>query len=81
MHKNNGKIFLQIMHVGRIAHELNLPEGGEIVGPSAIAAPGEIFTFEGPKPNGMPKAMTLEDIKQAQDEYVLAAQNAIGSRI
>ena len=77
VHANGGKIFIQVMHTGRIAHKLNLPEGAEILGPSAITAEGEMFTSEGIFPNGKPREMTLEDIKQAQDEYVQAAKNAM----
>ena len=77
VHAKGGKIFLQIMHTGRISHELNVPEGGEIVAPSAIAAAGEMFTIEGLKPNATPREMKLDDIKQAQDEFVQAAKNAI----
>ena len=79
VHEAGGKIFLQIMHVGRIAHELNLPEGGEILAPSSIAAPGDMFTIEGPKPNGTPREMSIEDIRHAQAEYVQAAKNAIAA--
>lgn len=77
VHEKGGKIFLQIMHVGRVAHILNLPEGGEIVAPSAIQAAGEMFTMEGAKPNGMPREMNKQDIQQAQNEFVQAAKNAI----
>ena len=77
VHEAGGKIFLQIMHVGRIAHELNLPEGGEIIAPSPIAAPGEMFTPEGPKPNGMPREMTIDDIRKTQQKFVISAKNAI----
>ncbi|RKR15368.1 N-ethylmaleimide reductase [Maribacter vaceletii] len=77
VHKNGGKIFLQIMHTGRIAHILNLPEGGEVVAPSAIQAAGEIFTSEGAKEHSIPREMTIADIAQAQDEFVQAARNAI----
>ena len=77
VHENGGKIFLQIMHSGRSAHELNLPEGAEILGPSAIPATGEIFTLEGPKPMSTPREMTKTDIEQAQEEHVQAAKNAI----
>ncbi|NIJ45016.1 N-ethylmaleimide reductase [Wenyingzhuangia heitensis] len=77
VHKKGGKIFLQIMHTGRISHELNLPEGGEVLAPSAIQAAGEMFTMEGVKAHTTPREMTLQDIKQAQEEYVQAAKNAI----
>ncbi|CAM3535888.1 alkene reductase [Zobellia roscoffensis] len=77
VHANDGKIFLQIMHTGRIAHQLNLPEGGEVLAPSAIQAAGEIFTSEGPKAHTTPRAMTLAEIEQAEEEFVQAAKNAI----
>ncbi len=77
VHAREGKIFLQLMHTGRIAHELNLPEGGEILGPSAIGAEGEIYTNEGPRPKGIPRAMSKQDIAHTQNEYVQAAKNAI----
>lgn len=38
VHANGGLIFLQLMHTGRIAHPLNIPDGAEVVGPSPIAA-------------------------------------------
>src|ERR1035437_837600 len=44
VHKNGGKIFLQLMHTGRIAHTLNLPEGAQIVAPSAVKAKGQMWT-------------------------------------
>ena len=78
VHENGGKIFLQIMHTGRVGHPLNIPEGGEIVGPSAIAAAGEMFTLqEGLQPHPVPREMTLKDIRQAQEELVQASRNAI----
>jgi len=35
VHQNNTKIFLQLMHTGRIGHQANLPEGVQVVGASA----------------------------------------------
>ncbi len=35
------------MHVGRVAHPLNMHEGAEIVAPSAIAAKGQMYTDYG----------------------------------
>ena len=39
VHAQGSKIFLQIMHSGRVSHEANLPEGGKVIAPSAIPAP------------------------------------------
>ncbi|TXE06316.1 alkene reductase [Seonamhaeicola algicola] len=77
VHKKDGKIFLQIMHTGRIAHQLNLPEGANVIAPSAIQAVGEIFTSEGLKPHSKPREMTINDIETIQNDYVTAAKNAI----
>lgn len=76
-HDGGAKIFVQLMHVGRIAHPDNLPAGAEVVAPSAIAAAGEMYTdTAGPQAHPTPRAMTEEDIAQAVKEYVQAAVNA-----
>jgi N-ethylmaleimide reductase len=72
------KMFVQLMHCGRIAHPLNLPAGARMLAPSAVAAGGEIYTdAEGMKPHPAPQAMTGEDIRSAIAEYVQAAKNAL----
>ena len=78
VHAKGAKIFLQLMHCGRIAHQLNLPAGAIILAPSAVAASGEMYTdAEGMKPHPVPKAMLEEDIKTTIAEYVQAAKNAV----
>lgn len=82
VHAGGARIFIQLMHVGRIGHPLNLPEGGELVAPSAIAAAGEMYTDqEGPKPHPTPKAMTADDVEQAIEEFVAASRNVIAAGI
>lgn len=78
VHKERGKIFLQIMHTGRVSHQANMEEGAEILAPSAIALEGEMYTDEhGPQAYPVPKEMTKEEVGQAQDEFVQAALNAM----
>lgn len=78
VHDKGGKIFMQLMHTGRIGHPNNLPAGAEVVGPSAIVAKGEMYTDqEGALPHPTPKEMTAEDIDTAINEFVQAAKNAI----
>jgi N-ethylmaleimide reductase len=78
VHAKGAKIFVQLMHCGRVAHVLNLPEGGKVIAPSAIAAVGEMYTdAEGMKSNGLPQAMTEADIESTRNEYVNAARNAL----
>lgn len=77
VHDENGLIFCQFMHTGRIAHEMNLPEGAEVLAPSAIKASGKMFTPEGEKEHTSPRGMTKKDIEEAINEHVNAAQKAI----
>jgi len=80
VHAGGAKMFLQLMHTGRVSHSLNLPAGAKVVGPSAVAAAGEMYTdAEGMKPLPIPAAMTEADIKTAIEEYVTAAKNAVAA--
>ena len=78
VHEKGGKIFLQIMHVGRVAHIENLPDGAEVVAPTDQTVSGEMYTdTQGPQPHTPPRKMNGEDIERAIEEYVQAAKNAI----
>jgi N-ethylmaleimide reductase len=80
VHEKGAKMFMQLMHCGRIAHPLNLPKDAHVLGPSAVAAEGEIYTdTEGLKPHPVPDAMTTSDIKTTIAEYAQAAENAIAA--
>lgn len=77
VHQNNAKIFVQLMHTGRIAHQANLPEGFNVVGPSDITAAGQIFTPTGLQDHTPPAALTTEQVKDKVNDYVVAAKNAV----
>ena len=78
VHAEGAKIFIQLMHCGRIVHQLNLPEGARALAPSAIAAAGGLSTdAQGLKPFPTPQAMTEADIKTAIEEFVQSAKNAM----
>ena len=80
VHTRGAKIFMQFMHTGRIGHPLNLPAGARVLGPSAIAAAGQMFTdAEGLKPHPTPVAMTEADIKATIAEFAKAAKNAVAA--
>ncbi len=80
VHVRGGRIFVQLMHTGRVGHPLNLPAGGEVLAPSAVAAPGEMYTDAGGmKPHPVPRAMTAAEIGAAMEEYVVASKNAIAA--
>jgi len=74
VHAAGGHIFLQLMHTGRISHSANMPSGARIVAPSAIAAPGTMYTdASGMQPHPVPEEMTEADILQAVSEFESAA--------
>lgn len=78
VHAKGGKIFIQLMHCGRVSHPANMPAGASIVAPSAIAAAGQMWTdTEGMQAQPTPLALTIEGIKLTIAEYVQAAKNAI----
>lgn len=77
VHAKGGHIFVQLMHTGRVGHPANLPAGARVLGPSAVALPGNMWTDEhGMQPHPVPEEMTEEDIKAAKAEFVRAAENA-----
>jgi N-ethylmaleimide reductase len=77
-HADGARIFVQLMHTGRVSHELNLPAGARVLAPSAVAASEKMYTdAEGMKPLPTPAEMTLADIRTAQDEFAQAATNAL----
>jgi N-ethylmaleimide reductase len=78
VHRNGGRIFVQLMHCGRIGHPLNLPSGARLLGPSAIAASGEIYTDrQGLHSFPVPLEMTPQDIAEAVSEFAKASSNAL----
>ncbi|WP_158797977.1 alkene reductase [Pedobacter sp. L105] len=78
VHANGTKIFLQLMHTGRIGHVDNLPTGVFLYGPSNITAAGQIFTdTAGLQNHSNPVALTTEQVENVIQEYVQAAKNAI----
>jgi N-ethylmaleimide reductase len=78
VHAKGGKIFLQLMHCGRVAHVENLPTGAEVLGPDAAVCPGEMYTDAlGMQPHSTPRKMTEVDIAQVVKEYVTSAKLAL----
>jgi len=78
VHAAGGKIFVQLMHCGRVAHTDNLPAGAEVLGPSAAVCPGEMYTDAlGMQAHSAPRAMTEADIVHAVAEHASSAKLAI----
>ena len=78
VHARKGRIFVQLMHAGRVGSLLNLPSGAELLAPSSIAVKGKIWTdSQGEQPYALPREMTRDDILEAVEEYAQAARNAV----
>jgi N-ethylmaleimide reductase len=78
VHAGGSKIFLQLLHTGRIGHTDNLPAGVQLVGPSAITAAGQIYTdTAGKQDHSQPVALSSEGIQAVIRDHVQAARNAV----
>lgn len=79
VHRQGGRIFLQLWHVGRVSHPDLQPGGALPVAPSAVRPAGEAFTFEGMKPSVTPRALALEEIPGVVERYRAGAHNALAA--
>jgi N-ethylmaleimide reductase len=76
VHARGGRIVVQLMHAGRISHPDNVGGLGSVA-PSALAAPGEIFTPGGMRPYPVPRELAIEEIPGVVEEFVHAARCAV----
>lgn len=76
VHEEDGKIFAQIWHVGRVSHP-HYHDGEPPVAPSAVKPEGQIFTADGMKDFVTPRALETNEIPGIIEDYAQAARNAI----
>ena len=75
VHDAGGKMFVQLWHVGRMAHsEIS---GATPVAPSAVAADMVTHTPTGKKPLEIPRALDIEEIPGIVADFRAAARRAI----
>ncbi|MDG9715409.1 alkene reductase [Streptomyces sp. DH24] len=77
VHERQGRIFVQLMHSGRVGHPSLYPDGALPVAPSAVASGGQLYTPEGMLDHPTPRAMNLEDIARAVEDHISAAKFAM----
>lgn len=79
VHEAGGSLFIQLMHVGRMAHPDNTPHHHRPVAPSALSADQDIYTATGPKKSPEPRALETTEIPDVIDEFRRAAASAIAA--
>ena len=77
VHESGSRIFLQLMHSGRISHKKII--GLDPISASAVKPAGELFTGSGMDPFETPKEMSLQDIAETKAAFVSAANSAIAA--
>jgi len=78
VHKEGSKIFVQLMHTGRISHSLNLPERARVLAPSAVRPAGQAWTDAKQLQDfPVPEEMTSKDIELTKKEFVDSSKNSI----
>jgi len=77
VHAKGSRIFMQMMHCGRISHPLLLPDGAQPVAPSAIKPAGQAWTESGLQDFVTPRALSIEGIADIVEGYRLATRRAM----
>ncbi|MDX1761820.1 MAG: alkene reductase, partial [Christiangramia sp.] len=75
VHEKDGKIFIQLWHVGRISHP-KFHNGERPLAPSAVNPKSKVYTPEGFEETTEPKAMSIQEIQETVQEFKHAAQMA-----
>ena len=78
VHARNGRIFLQLWHVGYVSHP-DFHGGALPVAPSAINPNTQSYTPQGMKDTVTPHALETHEVKLIVQDYAQAAKNAIAA--
>lgn len=77
VHAGGGRLFVQLMHVGRRAHPDNTSHHRQPVAPSAIAPGESMFTMTGMQEVPQPRTLTTEEVRQTVADFARAARRAV----
>ena len=75
VHEKDGKIFIQLWHVGRISHP-KFHNGDKPLAPSAVNPDAKVYTPEGFEKTTEPKEMSIQEIQETVLEFKNAAKLA-----
>lgn len=83
VHEADGRIVVQLWHVGRVSHHELQPGYGQPVAPSAITAKTKTVLIRGGQPvfveTSAPRALLVEELPGIVHSYQAAARNAVGT--
>lgn len=77
VHARGGRIFMQLMHAGRISHPSMQPEGRLPAAPSAIKPAGQAWTDQGQQDFVTPHALSTEEVALVVEDYRQATRRAL----
>lgn len=77
VHQKGSKLFIQLMHAGRMSHPDNTPHHRQGVAPSAIAPGSSMFTATGMQDIPVPRALSTEEVRQTVQDFRFAARRAV----
>lgn len=77
VHARGSRIFIQLMHAGRMSHPENTPHHRQGVAPSAIAPGAPMFTMKGMQDIPVPRALSADEVRQTVADFLYAARRAI----
>ena len=80
VHAKGGRMFMQFMHVGRIAHPANRYTKEQPIAPSAVQAAGQMWTDTLQMQDmPTPRALDIKEIPGVIDDYAKATKNALAA--
>jgi N-ethylmaleimide reductase len=79
VHAAGAHLYIQLMHVGRMAHPDNTPHGRQPVAPSAVRPEAMMFTAGGPLPVPEPRALSTAEVRGTIQDYRRAAGLAVAA--
>jgi N-ethylmaleimide reductase len=79
VHGVDGRIVIQLMHVGRMSHPDNTPHHRQPVAPSPVRPAGEMFTPSGPQEMPVARELATEEVAATVEDFRRAAAAAIAA--
>lgn len=76
VHSQGGRIFLQLIHCGRISHPSMQPDNSLPIAPSALRPDGQAVTYGGMRDFVTPRALAEDEIMRIAGQFLQSAELA-----